>query len=499
MVGCEQEQVSPVKAPAKHVLTSEEGAMMRLGKQKENAYSVENMIKAYENLKVNSRLLEDIDIHATHLYVRFLPKDSLDYQALVSDTTMEFFDFPLDYEIVQTDHKFRPFKYEVLAELFLTEDENDPLSGDESSARLNLGVLEMLEDEALRITGNLEEERENARVMGRFNPKGRITIDEVTTDRNTSTTREVALKHTKVRAYRGFKWGYDWTDANGDFKISRRFRYSVNYTLLYERGGFAVTNSLGIRTVHKKNSKSRTWYRRIKYSEEESWTRATVMNAIDGYVTQAKRYNVKLPVADQKVKLRAKLKKGRSNALGVARHYEPAIALLKRNDVVLYTRFKSNARYETDDLFSLVMHELGHVSHHLKSPINVILSIGIVGESWATMIEYYFTRPYYPEEVNHLDDQNRIDIEDGGDDSWKYTPVFIDMIDDSNQRDDHDSDDFADDDVEGYSIWNIHRALDNKTKLDGVKDFLKDNYANTTERHLDKLVGFYNDIKEDNK
>ncbi len=42
---------------------------------------------------------EGIEILPTDLYVRFLPKDSIQYTVLLSDTTIMFHDKPLDYEV----------------------------------------------------------------------------------------------------------------------------------------------------------------------------------------------------------------------------------------------------------------------------------------------------------------------------------------------------------------------------------------------------------------
>lgn len=89
-----------------------------LGKQKNNPYSVENMLIALDTLRAYANAvgaaelrsdadiltgsLETLSINATDLYVRFLPQDSIGYAALKSDSTLELFNYPLDYEIVQT-------------------------------------------------------------------------------------------------------------------------------------------------------------------------------------------------------------------------------------------------------------------------------------------------------------------------------------------------------------------------------------------------------------
>lgn len=72
--------------------------MIVLGKKLENPYSLKNMKKAYENLKNSGQLksgsVEDFEITATHLYVRFLPEDTNDLNKLWADKSIELFDFP---------------------------------------------------------------------------------------------------------------------------------------------------------------------------------------------------------------------------------------------------------------------------------------------------------------------------------------------------------------------------------------------------------------------
>jgi hypothetical protein len=80
-----------------------EGSIV-LGKKLDNPFSVKNMQLAYENLRTKSdvgRIKDELDIHTTHLYVRFLPENYAMYDTLTSDSTIYFVDHPIDYEIEQ--------------------------------------------------------------------------------------------------------------------------------------------------------------------------------------------------------------------------------------------------------------------------------------------------------------------------------------------------------------------------------------------------------------
>ena len=176
-----------------------EGNEMVLGEQLENPYSVENMRKALTNLTANGRMASDFDIETTDLYIRFLPADSLKYDAIAADTTIELFDHPLDFEIEQEgnwyhdpsilDHlptyQYTVIKpdyifpdnidYEILAELFIPEEAEEDIESGRVS--IDLDFLDALEDESLRMTNNREEVISNpsARCRRRcWNPKEKL-------------------------------------------------------------------------------------------------------------------------------------------------------------------------------------------------------------------------------------------------------------------------------------------------------------------------------------
>ncbi len=184
-----------------------EGSKMVLGQRLENPYSIENMKKALANLNANGRTAGDFNIETTDLYIRFLPADSLEYNAIAADTTIELFDHPLDFEIeqegnwyhdpsipdhlptyqysvVNPDYAFPDtIEHEILAELFIPEDlDEDSLSNGRIAS--NIDFLYALEDEALKITNNWEEpinedSDPNARRRSKWNPSGRIRVREV--------------------------------------------------------------------------------------------------------------------------------------------------------------------------------------------------------------------------------------------------------------------------------------------------------------------------------
>ena len=189
MSGCKKEQVlvDDYGASTKRALKQNAEGKIILGEKIENAYSVENMRKAYESLKKQGKikpvLSEEIDIKANCLYVRFLPQNRADLNVLWSDTTLELFDYPLDYEIkeegcyyrdpnipeglptwqytvVPVDYAFSGMKYEIIEECFIPDEdgEKSKLQGSDYE-----NLLAAIEYESIRLTGNLTEEKKLCR------------------------------------------------------------------------------------------------------------------------------------------------------------------------------------------------------------------------------------------------------------------------------------------------------------------------------------------------
>jgi hypothetical protein len=83
----------------------------KLGVKLENPFSVDNMQRALDTIlksteksesyhsKSYRKTTEEIEIIKTDLYVRFLLKDSLELDLIKRDTTLVFYNYPVDYEI----------------------------------------------------------------------------------------------------------------------------------------------------------------------------------------------------------------------------------------------------------------------------------------------------------------------------------------------------------------------------------------------------------------
>ncbi|MDW3191982.1 MAG: hypothetical protein R8G66_06445 [Cytophagales bacterium] len=520
---------------------------MVLGKQLENAYSVENMKIALANLTASGRIEEDIQIETTDLYIRFLPKDSTEVALLETDSTLTLFDHPLDFEIEQVGHwyhdptipdhmptwqytvvkpdfEFPAVEFEVLADLFLIHEDEA-----EDAGRMSLSSWEALEDEALKITGNedLDEDEEGGRTetwcrSGRWNPNGTIKVMEM--NGGVETGQQIPLWGVEVQARRHFFWSSGTTNSNGYFRVSRRFRKNVNYRIKWRVANrYKITNPWGFTRHFNRPSNTRTgcaWDITIRDREtlsggttriihnREAWTEATMAIAARHFHYQAERHGLKTPDWYRNARIRLKFRSGSSNLIQGSFRHNPAfiteqtrIWLMLRNDV----RFFVQGNEYTPQIYRTMMHELGHVSHIWKSGVNFQTSYIVdpmVVESFGEAVEYYFTLPYYPAIVRNIPNQRENEYNDGGK-GWQYTPFFIDLVDNDNQRsrlpNGGTTNDYADDRVFGYSLSQIQRALDNRTTLRGVQEHLRNNFSNSTENEIERLRAFYENIKNNKR
>ena len=181
MEGCVKEEVIPFEN-----LTDN----LNGNKKPENPFTVLNMQKAYNNLKKNNAngRSKELEIRATHLYVRFLPKDIEQYDILISDTTLFLEEYPIDYKReITTDFYHDPsipdslptYQYtavpvgyvspsgismEILAELYLPKADGLLASPNGKISSEFEDVVDELEYEAFLITNNLtnDEKKSNA-------------------------------------------------------------------------------------------------------------------------------------------------------------------------------------------------------------------------------------------------------------------------------------------------------------------------------------------------
>ena len=224
--------------------------MIELGEQLDDPYSVENMTKALRSLYPTKA--DVIQLHATNLYVRILPRDDAELK-LLDSLGIRMLDHPLDYQILRegdwyhdpslpensptwqyavipADYKMpEGIRYELLHECYLAE-EAEQTKAD--------GIdWEEVEREAFRLTGNAEMllPRTKAGDTPKY-PQGRITILDEDYD-----TEPVGVSGVMVSCNVFVRIARAYTDEEGYYEMSKSFtskpRYRIQFT---NRKGFSI-------------------------------------------------------------------------------------------------------------------------------------------------------------------------------------------------------------------------------------------------------------------
>ncbi len=479
-----KKETTNVKSPSEFSKTNNENGVIKLGEKLTNPFSVENMKKAYENLKSKNKVLgintnadTDFEIETNAYYVRFLAdtEPESDYLETIEDSLdVALYDVPLDYEIVQNgDYYHDPtiaedmptwqytavstsfnlqslrnngIEYEVLDNLYLPgeygteQNEVQQKKPGMAISQSNQNFSRQLVEEAERIAEkNPEKNSLIPEVKADFNPQGKIQVYD------TRLARLIPLKGVKVRARRWFTIREVLTNENGDYFINSGFSRPVNYAIFYERDEFDI----------RSGQFGQAWYNGPKQTGR--WD-VNINDGVQRFYAHvfrgAERYHygningLKKPDLgwQRKLKYAARDIKGRFFA-GINFTNSLSGGYLAQIEIV---RFTADGReYYSDEIFSTTVHETSHSTFEkvVGGLVNYIGVSSFIRESWAVSVEWMVTQmeyrekgianygdsfyspvnpPSYPNQYgyqfwnNNINDQN-------------YTPVFIDLVDNFNQ------------------------------------------------------------------
>ena len=97
-------------------ITESEPQPTLIGQKLENPYSVENMRKAMGNLRNSNDdyRMADLEIEATHLYLKFMPQNEDQLSLLLQDSTVVYYTYPLDHELLDGTDEYHALKFLIL-------------------------------------------------------------------------------------------------------------------------------------------------------------------------------------------------------------------------------------------------------------------------------------------------------------------------------------------------------------------------------------------------
>lgn len=78
-----------------------------LGRKLINPYAIVNMEKALKSLKGKGVKTPSKGIKTNYLYVRLLAKTDAEYDSINSDSTIDTYEYPLDFEIIKQGNRFK--------------------------------------------------------------------------------------------------------------------------------------------------------------------------------------------------------------------------------------------------------------------------------------------------------------------------------------------------------------------------------------------------------
>ncbi len=329
--GCNKDDTLPKSESATdHVLkgTQHEGKI-KLGKKLENPYSVKNMKKAYEKLKEDGRLKSSMinldSITASHLYVRFLPQDSLENDLLLNDPALELYSYPLDYEILESGSYYHDpdipedqptwlyttvpigqpipqINCQILAECFIP-DHNASLKS--ANAAQSLADLEFT---AYCVTGN---ENQVTTIQTIINSGGSASSALKTPTGTMSVWHSTAqylsdgIAKVKVRANTFVKIGIGWTDTNGSYTVDKSFLNDMaHYSLVYTNSNdFTIWGNFAFfaPAMYEMHQQPTTGYSVTIGTNSVAWLWSMINNAACDYYDYCSDLQIPGPPSDLRI------------------------------------------------------------------------------------------------------------------------------------------------------------------------------------------------------
>lgn len=408
-----KEEVPPVETDTK----ANPDNVVVLGKRKNNPYTVENMKRAFSEVSSRARLADNASaVKTSHLYIRILPKDWAEYDALEADTNLTLYNIPLDYEILKQGSIYHEpsipadkptwqyttipvgyvlpngIKYELISECYIPELDKT-MTQISASARLSANgksFTDVLLDKAMVLSDNegdtLKVPTGNARVA--WQPRGRVMCLD------TRLNQMIGLQGVKITVRRWIfvKIRDAVTDADERYSFED-FNRPVNYSCVFETDKFDI--------------RSGTWGQ-VKFDGPKSsspWDLNFWANDLNRFYCDVFRgafaYNngdnggLKRPFTLEKIKYAALDKQPNKGAQGVNIGNWNLFSI---NPNILIYRFSNSGAYESDEVFSTTCHETCHTTHWEQMNAGWVQFSQVctfISESWPVAVEWYLTSIEY--------------------------------------------------------------------------------------------------------
>ena len=360
-----------------------------LGSRLENPYKTENITKALASLYPTKA--DRVEVEPTDLYVRFLPEDEAQCEALKA-MGVHLIDHPLDYDIlvegdwyhdpevpegdvtwqyavVPSDFQFPDIPYQLIHKCFIA---------DNSQATKSDGIdWEAVERQAYILTGNESRLGEPLSTRAaKVAPSGRITI----VDDRFNGGKPFGVAGVRISCNSFVKFSHTYTDRDGYYQMPMEFTSNLRYRIVFENTkGFSIGFNLvlapaSVSTLGKAGPEGVNMTVTTS-SEEKLFRRCVVNNAAYDYISRCALddMGISTPPMDLRIWLFHSLRA--SSAVMV--HHGAVLShdlldsfLGDYSSILKY--FMPDITIGVKDLntyssiYSEVCHELAHESHYSK-------------------------------------------------------------------------------------------------------------------------------------
>lgn len=328
------------------------------------------------------------------------------------------------YTVVKPDYSFPPVKYEILAELFLFDDI------EVKSSSFNNMSWSDLENKALEITGNLDDEIQLK--SSSWRPAGRIMVQDDVLDRN------IPLVACIVRATRWFTTHKDDTDSEGYFSCDGTFKRDATYSIKWERAYWDIRDGNIGQAYYNGPKQSGDW--NLNITAGKSLKYGTLHRAAVKHF-YGDNLGITRPIIPDGSKTKICYIDDVGSSSGVYWGDWSSTGVIP--DIKIWGKNPNGSYRKTQAIFGAITHELGHQSHSVRiGNVNFWITNKIIYESWAEAVEWALTNDeYHKLGVKYSKESaklyNHLDVSH---DDWPlvpdiaYSPIFIDLVDTRNQR-----------------------------------------------------------------
>ena len=516
---CEKDEVLNEPVSEQQTVSSE----IRLGAKVESPFLLRNMQRSVDSLSARSGLKSLTILKPPHLYVRFLPADTTQYERLVADTTLDFDSYPLDYELTEGDSYHDPslpaeaitwqytvvpadydlkglgITYEVLDELYILDEdlEREDISVGDTQLRSGKGSglsWKSVVDEALIQTGNVGE----TTLRSKWTPAATIkAYDDLM-------GKYIPLQGVKVRIrYFAFLKAYHYTDANGNVTFSSK-RTSVEYSIEWERDMWDIRDDGTQAYYHGPDQKGK-WNLNINTGTPKSLHYSAIHRALYKYyygdccglVRPSKSLKISYQEGSDPDKKGTALGSTTSAKVRTWNWIFSAIKIYGKGKIIEDDKVVGEYIQTVSGVFTTTLHELAHASHACRmSRSGYDETSQFVKDSWAVAAEWCLCLDEYKK--LGLNDygmfllDNKMDIQNWPNvgRSLYYSSLFIDMVDTYNQGENNPKRPY--DEISGYSMELIDGKLVTMKKYTDVETFMKNNRpANVTNNQINTFLKLY--------